>query len=38
MWGNIAATNGNESGAELRYFVEKQMTSADIFTAQKLAR
>jgi hypothetical protein len=38
MWGNIAATHGSESGAKLKDFVEKQMTSADISAAQKLAR
>ena len=38
MWGNIAATNGNELGAKLRDFVEKKMTPAQIAEAQKLAR
>jgi len=38
MWGNIAATNGNELGAKLRDDFEKKMTPADISTAQKLAR
>ena len=38
MWGNIAATNGNELGAKLRDEFEKKMTPADISTAQKLAR
>ena len=38
MWGNIAASNGNENGGRLRDFVEKNMTPADISTAQKLAR
>ena len=38
MWGNIAASNGNESGGKLRDIVAKQMTPADISTAQTLAR
>ena len=38
VWGNLAATNGNELGAKLRDDFAKQMTSADISTAQKLAR
>ena len=38
MWGNIAATNGNELGARLRDDFEKKMTPADISAAQKLAR
>ena len=38
MWGNIAATNGNELGAKLRDDFEKKMTPADISVAQKLAR
>jgi len=38
MWGNIAATNGNEMGAELRDDFEKKMTPAQIADAQKLAR
>ena len=38
MWGNIAASNGNEGGGELRDIVAKEMTPADISTAQKLAR
>ena len=38
MWGNIAASNGNESGAKLRDDFEKKMTPADISTAQRLAR
>ena len=38
MWGNIAATNGNELGAKLRDEFEKKMTPTDISTAQKLAR
>ncbi len=36
MWGNIAATDGNKSGTELRDSVEKKMTPADISAAQKL--
>jgi TPR repeat protein len=38
MWGSIAATNGNKLGAKLRNFVEKKTTSAQIATAQTLAR
>ena len=38
MWGNIAATNGNELGAKLRDDFEKKMTPSQIETAQKLAR
>ena len=38
MWGNVASSNGNENGGKLRDFAAKQMTPADISTAQKLAR
>jgi hypothetical protein len=38
MWGSLAASNGGKKGEELRDFVEKKMTPADISTAQKLAR
>ena len=38
MWGNLAASNGNEKGGKLRDFVEKEMTPAQIADAQKLAR
>ena len=38
MWGNIAATNGNELGAKLRDDFEKKMTPAQIAKAQDLAR
>ena len=38
MWANIAASNGNERGVELREVVAEIMTSADISEAQKLAR
>jgi TPR repeat protein len=38
MWGNLAASNGNKNGGELRDIVAKEMTPADISTAQKLAR
>ena len=38
MWGNIAATNGNKQGAELRNFVEKKMPPAAVSAATKLAR
>jgi len=37
-WFNIASANGNKSGSENRNRIEKQMTSADISKAQKLAR
>jgi hypothetical protein len=38
MWGNLAAANGNELGGEVRDYVAKIMTPADISEAQKLAR
>ena len=38
MWGNIAASNGDENGGKLRDIVAKGMTPADISTAQNLAR
>jgi len=38
MWGNLAASNGNENGGKVRDIVAKKMTPADISTAQKLAR
>jgi hypothetical protein len=38
MWGNIASSNGNKNGGELRDLVATKMTPADISTAQKLAR
>ena len=38
MWGNIAASNGNENGAELHDLVDERMTPADISSAQRLAR
>ena len=38
MWGNLAASNGNENGGKLRDFVAKEMTPSQIETAQKLAR
>ena len=38
MWWNIAASNGNAGAAKNRDIVAKQMTDADISTAQKLAR
>ena len=37
MWGNLTASNGNESGGELRDIVAKWMTPADITIARKLA-
>ena len=38
MWGNIAASNGNEGGSKLRDVVAERMTPADISNAQRLAR
>ena len=38
MWGNIAASNGSENGGKLRDRVAKEMTSAEIVEAEKLAR
>jgi TPR repeat protein len=38
MWGNLAAAKGNELGGEVRDYVAKIMTPADISEAQKLAR
>jgi hypothetical protein len=38
MWANISAFNGNENAIKLRDYVAKEMTSADISEAQKLAR
>ena len=38
MWGNLAASNGNENGGKLREIAAKNMTPADISAAQKLAR
>ena len=38
MWGNIAASNGNESGGKLRDLAAKKITPADLSTAQNLAR
>ena len=38
MWGNLGASNGNETGGKLRDFVAKEMTPADISTALELAR
>ena len=38
MWWNIAASNGDEYGAELRDDVEKEMTPSQIERAQDLAR
>ena len=38
MRGNIAASNGNENGGEMRDFVAKLMTPSQLETAQKLAR
>ncbi len=38
MWGNIAATNGNELVAKLRDDFEKKMTPTQLEKAQDLAR
>jgi hypothetical protein len=40
LWlrGTVTAMNGSELGGKLRDDFEKQMTPADIFAAQKLAR
>ena len=38
MWGNIAASNGNEAGKRLRDFAATQMTPSQLETAQRLAR
>ena len=38
MWGNLGASNGNETGEKVRDVVAKQMTPSQLETAQKLAR
>jgi len=38
MWGNIAASNGQENGRKMRDIIAKRMTPARIEDAQKLAR
>ena len=38
MWGNIAASNGYEDGANVRNVATAKMTPADLSTAQRLAR
>jgi len=38
MWLNISASNGNKDAVKNRVVIAKRMTSADISTAQKLAR
>ena len=38
MWGNIAASNGNENGGKLRDLIAKLMTATQIEKAQDLAR
>ena len=38
IWANIAASNGNAGGVKIREIIAKNMKSADIFKAQKLAR
>ncbi len=38
MWYNVACANGNKIGADNRAIIEKEMTSAQISEAQKLAR
>jgi len=37
IWGNLAASNGNEHGGEVRDVAAENMTPADLSTAQKLA-
>jgi hypothetical protein len=38
MWTNISASNGKANGSKARDIIAKEMTSADISKAQKLAR
>ena len=38
MWGNIAASNGDENGSKLRDFAAEKMTSSQIEKAEQLAR
>jgi hypothetical protein len=38
MWGSIAASNGNESGGELRDIIENLLTLSQLQKAQDLAR
>ena len=38
MWGNIATSNGNDSGSYLTDLAARKMTYDDISAAQKLAR
>ena len=38
MWANISASSGNKNAFKVRDIIAKRMTSADISTAQKLAR
>ena len=38
MWGNLAAMNGDKSGAKLFDEIKEKMTPADISAAQKLTR
>ena len=38
MWGNLAASNGNEIGGKLRDLVAKKMTTSQLEKAQDLAR
>ena len=38
MWANIGASNGDKEAIKIRDIIAKRMTSADISTAQKLAR
>ena len=38
MWINISALNGYKNADKLREYIAKKMTSADISTAQRLAR
>ena len=38
MWFNLAATQGNKTGAKNRDIVAKRMSPADISRAERLAR
>jgi len=38
MWFNIAASSGNKLAVKKRDVIAKQMTPADLSTAQRLAR
>jgi hypothetical protein len=38
MWGNLGASNGDETSVKMRDSVANVTTAADLSTAQKLAR